>query len=68
MNKIMLRRFLLTAFIITFGGAAVFACEMIFTLEGQSYKITVELNEDHRNCKIPADETPFFIERRKMEG
>ena len=31
----------------------------------QSYKLTVEFNEDHRNCKIPASETIFLLNGEK---
>lgn len=84
MNNAMVRRILIAALILTLGAAAAFACEMSFTLEGQSftsmsilpgstvklsegqsYKITVEFNEDHRNCKVPADETLFLLNGEK---
>ena len=77
-------RIIIAAMIIMAAGAAAFACEMSFTLEGQSfnsmnilpgstvklaegqsYKITVEFNEDHRNCKVPADETLFLLNGEK---
>ena len=84
MKNTMVRRLFIAAFIVTLGGAAAFACEMSFTLEGQSYtsmnilpgstvkltegqsyKLTVEFTEDHRNCKIPADETLFLLNGEK---
>lgn len=87
MNNTMVRRILIAALMVTLGGAAAFACEMSFTLEGQSYtsmnilpgstvkllegqsyKITVEFNEDHRNCKVPADETLFLLNGEKWRS
>ena len=84
MNNAMVRRIFMAALMLTLGGAAAFACEMSFTLEGQScasmnilpgstvklsegqsYKITVEFDEDHRNCKVPADETLFLLNGEK---
>jgi hypothetical protein len=87
MNNTMVRRIFIAALMLTLGAAAAFACEMSFTLEGQSctsmsilpgatvkllegqsYKITVEFNEDHRNCKVPADETLFLLNGEKWRS
>ncbi len=67
-------------------GAAAFACEMAFRLEGQeystveihpgsaiklvkgqSYKLTVEFIEDHRNCRVPACDTYFLLDNEKWK-
>jgi len=39
----------------------------ISLVKGETYTLRIDFDEDHRNCKVPPDQTVFFLNDRSWE-